>query len=40
VDVDGNTATFVAVPAGSFIPGLFLRVNSTSTTATSILAGL
>lgn len=33
----GQTVTFSAVPAGSFLPVVVLRVNATSTTATNIL---
>lgn len=35
---DGRTATFTGVTAGSLLPIRVTRVNSTSTTATSILA--
>lgn len=35
---DGTTATFVAVPAGAILPIRITRVNSTSTTATSMVA--
>lgn len=34
----GNVLTFVAVPAGSFLPASGSRVNATGTTASSILA--
>ena len=40
VNFDDTTATFKAVPVGTVIPGLFRRVNSTSTTATLMLAAL
>ena len=36
--VGGDAVTFVAVPAGSFIPVQVKRVYSTGTTATSIVA--
>jgi hypothetical protein len=36
--VDGGTATFVGVPAGTLLPIQVVRINSTSTTATSMLA--
>ena len=35
---DGSTGTFVAVPAGTFMPGRFDRVLASGTTATNILA--
>ena len=35
---DDSTATFVGVAAGSFLPIRVKRVNSTNTTATSIVA--
>lgn len=35
----GNTVTFAAVPTGQYIYGMFTHVLSTSTTASSILAG-
>lgn len=35
---DGTSATFVGVPAGYMLPVGGIRVNSTGTTATSILA--
>lgn len=35
---DGTVVTFTAVPAGSFIPGFFKRVNATNTTATNMVA--
>lgn len=38
VDADGNTCTFTGVPAGSILPIRVRRINSTSTTATSIVA--
>ena len=34
---DGSTATFVGVPAGSVLPIRVQRVNSTNTTATSMV---
>lgn len=34
----GQTVTFVGVPAGTVLPIRIARVNSTSTTATSIVA--
>lgn len=37
-DVKGNTVLYSAVPVGTRIPGAFMRVNSTSTTATLIVA--
>ncbi len=36
--VDGTTATFVGVPAGTILPIRVKRINSTSTTATNLLA--
>ena len=36
--LDGATATFTAVPAGTLIRGQFTRVMSTGTTATLIVA--
>jgi hypothetical protein len=36
--VGGDAVTFVAVPAGSFIPVQVTRVYSTGTSATSIVA--
>jgi len=36
--VGGDAITFVAVPAGSFIPVQVTRVYATGTTATSIVA--
>ncbi len=36
--VGGNAITFVGVPAGSILPIRTNRVNSTNTTATSIVA--
>ncbi len=38
VTTNGDTTTFVAVPAGSVLPVQCTRVNSTLTTATSIVA--
>lgn len=38
VDTAGNAVTFTAIPAGSFLPVQVLRVNSTNTTATGIVA--
>ena len=35
---DGTAITFTGVPAGSVLPIVCIRVNSTSTTATSIVA--
>jgi hypothetical protein len=35
--VDGTVLTFVGVPAGTFLPVIAQRVNSTGTTATSIV---
>lgn len=35
---DGTTVTFVGATAGSILPVRCLRVNSTSTTATNIVA--
>ena len=35
---DGTTVTFTGVPAGSVLPIACRRINSTSTTATSIVA--
>jgi len=35
--VAGTTVVFTAVPAGAIIPGRFIRVMSTSTTASTIL---
>jgi hypothetical protein len=34
---DGTTGIFVAVPAGTIIPGRMARVNATNTTAGSFL---
>lgn len=36
--IGGNAITFTAVPAGSILPIRCTRVNSTNTTATSIVA--
>lgn len=36
--IGGDTVTFVAVPAGSFIPVQVTRVYAAGTTATSIVA--
>lgn len=36
--IDTTSVTFSAVPAGTILPVAALRVNSTSTTATSIVA--
>lgn len=36
--IGGNSATFVGVPAGTTLPVQVIRVNSTGTTATSIVA--
>lgn len=38
VAADDTTATFTAVPAGTVLPIKVKRVNSTSTTATAIVA--
>jgi len=38
VNTDYSTATYTAVPAGALIPARFRRINSTSTTASSIVA--
>lgn len=38
VDQDGNTATFVGVPVGTVLPVWHKRVNSTNTTASSLVA--
>jgi hypothetical protein len=38
VDQDGGTVTFSAVPAGTVLPIMAIRVNSTSTTATLMVA--
>ena len=35
---DGTTVTFTAVPAGTVLPIAVRRINSTSTTATAIVA--
>lgn len=35
---DGTTATFAAVPVGTVLPISVKRINSTSTTATNLLA--
>jgi hypothetical protein len=35
---DGTTCTFTGVPAGSWLPLTVKRINSTNTTATSIVA--
>lgn len=35
---DGTAVTFVAVPAGTFLPIRCVRVNATNTTATNIVA--
>jgi hypothetical protein len=37
VNPDGSTCTFVGVPAGTILPVKARRVNSTSTTATSMV---
>lgn len=36
--IDGTTVTFSNVPAGSVLPIAVKRINSTSTTATSLVA--
>lgn len=33
----GSTTTFLSVPAGSLIPGRFVQVKATGTTATGIV---
>ena len=38
LDVGGTVVTFVGVPAGALLPVSFLRVMSTNTTATSMVA--
>lgn len=38
VFIDDSTATFAAVPVGTILPVRCKRVNSTSTTATNLLA--
>ena len=38
VTATGNVLTFVGVPAGAILPLRCVRVNSTSTTATNIIA--
>jgi len=38
VDRDGTAITFVAVPTGAILPIRCVRVNSTSTTASDIVA--
>lgn len=38
VDVNGTATTFTAVPVGTILPVRGKRVNSTSTTATNLLA--
>lgn len=38
VDLAGNTVTFTGALAGSILPIQVIRVNSTSTTATNIVA--
>lgn len=35
---DGSVATFVAVPGGTVLPVRFKRVNSSGTTASSLVA--
>lgn len=37
VNTDGTTVTWTAVPAGMIIPCTAIRVNSTSTTASTIV---
>lgn len=34
----GNTVTFTAIPAGSVLPVMPMRINATNTTATLIVA--
>lgn len=38
VDVDGTATTFTAVAAGTILPIRCRRINSTSTTATALVA--
>lgn len=38
VFADGGVVTFSSVPAGAFLPIQIVRVNSTSTTATNMVA--
>lgn len=38
VDQDGTTCLFSTIPAGTILPIIAMRVNSTSTTATTIVA--
>lgn len=38
VNQDGSTVTFNGVPAGTVLPIMPLRINSTSTTATGLVA--
>lgn len=38
VDLDSTAVTFTAVPAGAVLPVRAIRVNSTSTTATNMVA--
>lgn len=38
VDITGGAITFTAVPAGTLLPVLCSRVNSTGTTATNMVA--
>lgn len=38
VDADGNAVTFTAVPAGTMLDIAVRRINSTSTTATAMVA--
>lgn len=36
----GTTVVFIGVPAGAIIPGKFIRIMSTSTTASTILGAV
>lgn len=38
VKMDGSTVTFSTIPAGMILPIVAVRVNSTSTTASNIVA--
>jgi hypothetical protein len=38
VFADGSTVTFSSIPAGSILPIAVIRVNSTNTTATNMVA--
>lgn len=37
VDLNGNTVTFLSVPAGTVLPIVVKRINSTSTTASNMI---